>query len=221
MNMQIQWPSTMTDTLTEQLETDESMFVQTASGASTAQTALSRCERTRRQRSTSSDRPRHVVGRLTTADFVDLRDVGDNSFQTGPPNCVLSFLEPGAGVAEDVVIVLRRPHPSSSTATSLTRSTFSREQCRRMPAAVTLYVVPFDGLVARLGVRGALPDRRGDRPPVHRQPDRRANRRHEVPAGGRRRGELLNEAAGLTPLDTATAGASLGGQTRVQLTAGQ
>ena len=39
----------------------------------------------------SCDMPAH----MTTADFVDLRDEGENSFQDDLPNAVLAFLEFG------------------------------------------------------------------------------------------------------------------------------
>jgi hypothetical protein len=47
---------------------------------------------------------------MTTADFVDLWGIGDNSFETDPPNAVLSFLEPGRGVPEQVVVVIKEPN---------------------------------------------------------------------------------------------------------------
>ena len=56
-----------------------------------------------------SDRPKRVVGHMATADFVDLWGVGDNSFETDPPNAVLSFLEPDADAPDDAVIVLKEP----------------------------------------------------------------------------------------------------------------
>ena len=57
-----------------------------------------------------SDRPSAVVGRMATSDFVDLWAVGDNSFETDPPNAVLSFLEPGVDVPVDAVVVLTAPN---------------------------------------------------------------------------------------------------------------
>jgi hypothetical protein len=47
---------------------------------------------------------------MATADFVDLWAIGDNSFERDPPNAVLSFLEPGADVPDDVVVVLSEPN---------------------------------------------------------------------------------------------------------------
>jgi hypothetical protein len=85
----------MNDTLSEQLETEEAMFVQTAQSIDSTDGAL-----TLRGITPStlyfSDRPQRVVGHMSTADFVDLWGAGDNSFETDPPNAVLAFLEPGA-----------------------------------------------------------------------------------------------------------------------------
>jgi len=99
----------MTEILAEQLETEESMFVQTAQGIDCDGGTL-----TLRGVTPStlyfSDRPQRVVGHMTTADFVDLWAIGDNSFEADPPNAVLSFLEPGADVPDDAVVVLTKPN---------------------------------------------------------------------------------------------------------------
>jgi len=98
----------MTDTATEQLETEEAMFVQTAQGIESADGTL-----TLRGITPStlyfSDRPERVVGQMATSDFVDLWGAGENSFESDPPNAVLSFLEPGGDVPEDAVVVLTEP----------------------------------------------------------------------------------------------------------------
>ena len=99
----------MTEILAEQLETEESMFVQTAQ-------SIERTDGTLTLRGVTpstlyfSDRPQRVVGHMTTADFVDLWAIGDNSFDADPPNAVLSFLEPGADVPDDAVVVLTKPN---------------------------------------------------------------------------------------------------------------
>ena len=71
----------MDETLIEQLETEESMFVQTAQGIESAGGTL-----TLRGVTPStlyfSDRPQRVVGHMTTADFVELWGAGDNSFES-------------------------------------------------------------------------------------------------------------------------------------------
>jgi hypothetical protein len=98
----------MNDTLSEQLETEEAMFVQTAQSIDSTDGAL-----TLRGITPStlyfSDRPQRVVGHMSTADFVDLWGAGDNSFETDPPNAVLAFLEPGADAPTDAVIVIKEP----------------------------------------------------------------------------------------------------------------
>ena len=102
----------MSDTATEQqLETEEAMFVQTAQGIESADGTL-----TLRGITPStlyfSDRPERVTGQMATSDFVDLWGAGENSFEADPPNAVLSFLEPGADVPEDAVVVLTEPRLS-------------------------------------------------------------------------------------------------------------
>ena len=99
----------MTETLAEQLESEESMFVQTAEGIDSDGQTL-----TLRGITPStlyfSDRPKRVVGHMSTADFVDLWATGDNSFETDPPNAVLAFLEPDAEAPDDAVVVLKEPN---------------------------------------------------------------------------------------------------------------
>ena len=92
----------------EQLETEESMFVQTARGIVSDGATL-----TLRDVTPStlffSDRPQRVVGHMTTTDFVELWGEGDNSFEADPPNAVLSFVEPDADTPTDAVVVITNP----------------------------------------------------------------------------------------------------------------
>ena len=92
----------------EQLETEESMFVQTARGISSDGATL-----TLRDVTPStlffSDRPQRVVGHMTTADFVELWGEGDNSFEADPPNAVLSVVESGTDAPADAVVVIKKP----------------------------------------------------------------------------------------------------------------
>ena len=92
----------------EELEAEQSMFVQTARGITSDGTTLTLKEVTP---STLyfSDRPKRIVGHMATTDFVELWAEGDNSFEEDPPNAVLAFLEPGDQVPEDAVIVIREP----------------------------------------------------------------------------------------------------------------
>ena len=94
--------------MVEQLEAEQSMFVQTARAITSDGTTLTLKDVTP---STLyfSDRPQRVVGHMTTADFVDLWAEGDNNFEEDPPNAVLACLEPGAHAPEDAVVVLQQP----------------------------------------------------------------------------------------------------------------
>ena len=47
---------------------------------------------------------------MPTADFVNLWAIGDNSFETDPPNAVLAFFEPDADTPDDAVVVLKEPN---------------------------------------------------------------------------------------------------------------
>ena len=99
----------MTETLAEQLQTEESMFVQTAQGIESDGAKLT-LQGITPSTLYFSDRPQRIVGHMATTDFVDLWATGDNSFETDPPNAVLSFLEPGADTPVDAVVVLTAPN---------------------------------------------------------------------------------------------------------------
>jgi hypothetical protein len=141
----------MSDTLIEQLEAEESMFVQTAQGIDSAGGTL-----TLRGITPStlyfSDRPQRVVGHMSTADFVDLWGAGDNSFEADPPNAVLSFLEPGADVPDDAVIVISAPRLSDG------ELSYSIEVLEgEVPAhtgPVTLFIDPFGRPLSPVSVCG-------------------------------------------------------------------
>jgi hypothetical protein len=147
----------------EELQAEESMFVQTAQGVISEDGTL-----TLRGVTPStlyfSDRPMRVVGQMKTADFVGLWGEGDNSFETDPPNAVLSFLEPGDGVPEDAVIVIKDPRLENS------HLTYSIEVLEgTVPAqagAVTLFIDPFGRPLSPVSVCG-----------VRRREGRRARRR--------------------------------------------
>ena len=99
----------MVDTaLIEELEAEESMFVQTAQGARCGEGILT-LKGVTPSTLYFSDRPQRVVGHMATTDFVALWGEGANSFASDPPNAVLSFLEPGDEVPEDAVVVISAP----------------------------------------------------------------------------------------------------------------
>ena len=64
-----------------------------------------------------ADRPQRVVGHLQTRKFVDEWGDGENSFAEDPPNAVVSFLEDGDAVPEEVTVELRDPHLTEDTLT--------------------------------------------------------------------------------------------------------
>ena len=142
----------MTQVLAEQLETEESMFVQTAEGINSDGETLTLHGITP---STLyfSDRPQRVVGHMSTDDFVDLWSVGDNSFEADPPNAVLAFLEPGADAPEDVVVVLKRPNLDG--AGNLSYSIDALEGAVPADAGpVTLFIDPFGRPLSPVSVCG-------------------------------------------------------------------
>jgi hypothetical protein len=153
----------MSDTSIEQLETEEAMFVQTAQGIHSADGAL-RLRGITPATLYFSDRPQRVVGHMSTADFVDLWDAGDNSFETDPPNAVLAFLEPGADAPTDAVIVIKEPRLING---DLSYSIDVLEG--EVPAhtgPVTLFIDPFGRPLSPISVCG-----------VRRRGRRRARRR--------------------------------------------
>jgi len=154
----------MTEILAEQLETEESMFVQTAQGIESDGKTLTLHGITP---STLyfSDRPQRVVGHMTTTDFVDLWAIGDNSFESDPPNAVLAFLEPGADVPEDAVVVLKKPNLDGAGELSYSIDVLEGT----VPAKtgpVTLFIDPFGRPLSPVSVCG-----------VRRRGRRRARRR--------------------------------------------
>ena len=148
----------MSDTLSEQLETEEAMFVQTAQGIDSAGGTLALRGITP---STLyfSDRPQRVVGHMTTTDFVELWGAGENSFETDPPNAVLSFLEPGADVPEDVVIVIKEPHLTNGDLSYSIEVLEGSVPAHTGP--VTLFIDPFGRPLSPVSVCGVR--RRGRR----------------------------------------------------------
>ena len=139
----------------EQLETEQSMFVQTARGITSDGATL-----TLRDVTPStlffSDRPQRVVGHMTTADFVELWGEGDNSFEADPPNAVLSLVEPGADAAYRYRRRNQRAEPRGRAALILHR----RPRWNRSDPGRARHLVhrPIRAAtVTRLGVRRAPP----------------------------------------------------------------
>ena len=98
----------MDQKLIAELEAEESMFVQTAASITSANGTLT-LQGVTPSTLYFSDRPHRIVGNMSTTDFVELWAEGENSFESDPPNAVLSFIEPGDTVPEDTVIVIKKP----------------------------------------------------------------------------------------------------------------
>ena len=149
----------MTDTdMTDQLEAEQSMFVQTANTITSDGTTLTLKEVTP---STLyfSDRPKRIVGHLTTVDFVDLWAEGDNSFEEDPPNAVLAFLEPGDDAPEDAVVVIQQPRLENGELSYSIRILEGTVPTQAGP--VTLFIDPFGRPLSPVSVCGMR--RRGRR----------------------------------------------------------
>lgn len=86
----------------------EALFVQSARGVTSGDGALT-LHGLAPSTLMFSDRPERIVGHLTTAQFIDGWDHGENSFLVDPPNAVLSFLAEGDEMPEDVVMTLSEP----------------------------------------------------------------------------------------------------------------
>jgi hypothetical protein len=139
------------DRLIEELEAEESMFVQTAQGITSGDGTLT-LEGITPSTLYFSDRPQRVVGHMTTADFVELWGEGENSFESDPPNAVLAFLEPGETTPEDAVIVITNPHLDKG------RLSYSIDVLEgTVPAQtgpVTLFIDPFGRPLSPVSVAG-------------------------------------------------------------------
>jgi len=141
----------MDQQLVEQLEADESMFVQTAQGV-TSDNGTITLQGVTPSTLYFSDRPQRVVGHLSTSDFVDLWGEGENSFETDPPNAVLAFLEPGDTTPEDAVIVIKEPLLEHGDLTYSIEVLEGTVPARAGP--VTLFIDPFGRPLSPVSVCG-------------------------------------------------------------------
>ncbi len=147
--------------LIEELEAEESMFVQTAAGVVLANGTLT-LQGVTPSTLYFSDRPQRVVGHMTTADFIELWGEGENSFESDPPNAVLAFVPDGAAVPQDAVVVIKEPRLGDGTLS------YSIEVLEgEIPAEagpVTLFIDPFGRPLSPVSVCGVRRrERRRDR----------------------------------------------------------
>ena len=99
-----------------------------------------------------------------TTDFVELWGAGENSFETDPPNAVLSFLEPGGEVPDDAVIVIKEPRLANGNLSYSIEVLEGAVPAHTGP--VTLFIDPFGRPLSPVSVCG-----------VRRRGRRRARRR--------------------------------------------
>lgn len=152
----------MTDEqMIEELQAEQSMFVQTAQGMSSDGGSLT-LESVTPSTLYFSDRPKRIVGHMGTADFVDLWSEGENSFEEDPPNAVLAFLEPGDDAPEDAVIVIRQPRLQDGQLTYAIETLDGKVPDHAGP--VTLFIDPFGRPLSPVSVCGVRRrERRRDR----------------------------------------------------------
>lgn len=152
----------MTDKqMIEDLEAEQSMFVQTAEGVTSDGTTLTLTGVTP---STLyfSDRPQRIVGHMSTSDFVDLWGEGANSFAEDPPNAVLAFVQPGDEVPEDAVVVIREPRLQDGQLSYAIESLEGTVPKQAGP--ITLFIDPFGRPLSPVSVCGVRRrERRRDR----------------------------------------------------------
>jgi hypothetical protein len=99
-----------------EVENIEAMFVQCASGLTSSNSSVT-FHGPAYSTLFFADRPERVVGHLHTRKFVDQWGEGENSFAEDPPNAVVSFLESGDTVPEEVTLELSDPHLTDETLT--------------------------------------------------------------------------------------------------------
>jgi len=152
----------MTDEqLIEQLEAEQSMFVQTAQGLTSDGSTVT-LKGVTPSTLYFSDRPQRIVGHMATTDFVDLLGEEDNSFEEDPPNAVLAFLEPGDEVPDDAVIVIRDPRLENGQLSYSIEPLEGTVPTRAGP--VTLFIDPFGRPLSPVSVCGVRRrERRRDR----------------------------------------------------------
>ena len=152
----------MTDKqMIEELEAEQSMFVQTAQGVRSDGSALTLTGVTP---STLyfSDRPQRIVGHMATSDFVELWGEGANSFEEDPPNAVLAFLQPGDEAPEDAVVVIREPRLDNGELTYAIETLDGEVPAEAGP--ITLFIDPFGRPLSPVSVCGVRRrERRRDR----------------------------------------------------------
>jgi hypothetical protein len=98
------------------VESIEALFVQCAHGLTTSNGSVT-FHGLAHATLFFSDRPERVVGHLTSKKFVEQWGDGEDSFAVDPPNAVVSFLEDGDAVPEEVTMTISNPQLEGDTLT--------------------------------------------------------------------------------------------------------
>ena len=106
----------MSEQTIPQVDQIEALFVQSAHGLTTSKGSVT-FHGLAHSTIFFSDRPQRVVGHLTARKFVEQWDEGEDSFADDPPNAVLSFLEDGDTVPEEVTMTISDPQLDGDTLT--------------------------------------------------------------------------------------------------------
>jgi hypothetical protein len=106
----------MSENTEPQLDNIEALFVQSAHGLTTSKGSVT-FHGLAHATIFFSDRPQRVVGHLSSRKFVDQWGEGEDSFADDPPNAVLSFLEDGDVVPEEVTMTISNPQLEGDTLT--------------------------------------------------------------------------------------------------------
>ncbi len=106
----------MSENTGPQVDSIEALFVQSAHGLTTSNGSVT-FHGLAHATIFFSDRPQRVVGHLSSRKFVDQWGEGEDSFADDPPNAVLSFLEEGDTVPEEVTMTISDPQLEGDTLT--------------------------------------------------------------------------------------------------------
>ena len=106
----------MSENTAPNLDSIEALFVQSAHGLTTNNGSVT-FHGLAHATLFFADRPQRVVGHLTSRKFVDQWGEGEDSFAMDPPNAVVSFLEDGDAVPEEVTMTIRDPKLDGDTLT--------------------------------------------------------------------------------------------------------
>jgi hypothetical protein len=153
----------MSENNVQQLEDIEAMFVQCAQGMTTSDSTVT-FHGLAHSTLFFADRPQRVVGHLHSRKFVKEWGEGENNFAEDPPNAVLSFLEDGDTVPEEVTIVIRDPKLDGDTLTYKVEVLDGKLPTKAGPCS--LFIDPFGRPLSPVSAAG-----------IHRRGRRRDRRR--------------------------------------------